>query len=295
MKTKEIDSNRLASPIGYSRKHGGLPPGKKSLGQNWLTDPTVAYDIAKLLELKEQDLVLEVGPGGGALTEALLTTGAEIIAVEIDKEMIRILSSRWEEQSRLRLEHSDILQADWESLTGGREFSIAGNLPFHITSSLLFKIMDYAREQPGKIKRIAVMVQLEVAKRIVSKPGSSEYGILSVFMRFWGEPQLSFKVPAQAFKPVPKVDAAILLMDIAAEPVYPSARWDTVRRLVKGTFRMRRKMLRNSMPTIANITPWQDIDFDWTRRPQTVSAAEFAWLAEQLEPRKNIKVERNNA
>lgn len=279
-------SSQLASPIGYTRKHGGLPPTKKSLGQNWLNDVFAAHSIVESLELSPGDAVLEVGPGGGALTEHLLETGAEVFAVEIDRRMTKVLEDTFRDHPRFHLEHADILQSEFEELVTRVPFSIVGNLPYHITSSLLFKILDQAREKPGTIRRVVLMVQYEVARRIISRPGDSEYSILSVFCRLWGEPELVLKVDRSQFRPPPKVDAGVIRFDIAAEPLHPLPHWPTFKRLVKGTFGKRRKMLRNSMPGIAQIGRWEDLEFDWTRRPQTLSTAEFAWLASRLIPKR---------
>ncbi len=279
------EDDRLARPIGYTRKHGGLPPTKKSLGQNWLEDPGVCREIAHAATSAGTPHVLEVGPGGGALTEALLDAAADVVAVELDQRMVEVLAQRWGDNDRLRVVHEDVIQADWPPLMNHQPFVLAGNLPYHITSILLFNALDLAREQPGLLKRIVVLVQLEVARRIVAQPGDSEYGILSVFTRFWGEPELILEVGREAFNPPPKVDAGVLVLDIAEQPRYEFDDWQTLKRLVKGTFGKRRKMLRNSMPAVAGLRPWQEVDFDWTRRPQTLSAEEYAWLARELTPK----------
>ncbi|MBD3165521.1 ribosomal RNA small subunit methyltransferase A [bacterium] len=283
---KEAGEDRLAAPIGYARKHGGLPATKKSLGQNWLEDEDAVDAMVRTLSPQEGETVLEVGPGGGALTAALLETGAQVTAVEIDRRMVEYLEERYGKHDNFTLVHADILRESFSDLARENPFHLVGNLPYHITSSLLFNAMEYAIEHPGQIRSLLVLIQKEVAERIVAEPGSSEYGILSVFTRLWGEPELVRIVPRASFKPAPKVDAGILYLKMAAEPLYPLPHWPTLKRLVKGTFNKRRKMLRNSMPGIPHIGPWQDLDFDWTRRPQTVSAEEFARIAQQLIPKR---------
>jgi 16S rRNA (adenine1518-N6/adenine1519-N6)-dimethyltransferase len=284
---EEEEEPRLATKIGYYRKHGGLPATKKSLGQNWLHDQFVTRDMANSLLVGKGDLIVEVGPGGGALTEALLTTGADILGVEIDQRMVGILRKRWKDEPRFSVLHADILQSDIAEITDGRDFVIVGNLPYHITSSLLFNLMDHARHNPGTLKRIVVLLQYEVAKRIAAKPGSSEYSILSVFLRMWGNPEFLMKVDRRKFTPPPKVDAGVIRLDVSEKPLYPLPNWAVFKGLVKGTFGKRRKMLRNSMPGVPNIGNWEAIDFDWTRRPQTLSAEEYANLAQLLIPKKD--------
>ncbi len=282
----ESGENRLAAAIGYIRKHGGLPATKKSLGQNWLLDPAVALGMVQQLGVEAGSLVLEVGPGPGALTEQLLTAGAEVIAVEIDIRMVEHLQQRWPGEPRLKVVHENILDADLASLTGGRPFSAIGNLPYNITSSLLFRLLDFARESPGELNRLMVMLQLEVARRACALPGDSEYGQLAVMLRLWGDPEIVMTVPREMFSPSPKVDAGVVRMDLAAEPRWPVPHYDTFRRLVKGVFSKRRKMLRNSLPGIARLAFHEDLDVDLTRRPQTLSTEEFARLAVQLIPKR---------
>jgi len=282
--TEDDPRNRLASPIGYVRKHGGLPPTRKSLGQNWLTDSNAVRDIANAIEAEKDDLVVEIGPGTGALTEQLLANGYHIIGVEIDSRMIDHLNQRWGDHERLIVHHADVMKTEISELSDGEPFKLIGNLPYNITSSLLFKLLDEFRAHPGIITRIVVLLQYEVALRLVANPGDSEASVLSLLLRFWGEPELAMKVPRDVFHPEPKVDAGLLTMDVYSQPLHPVENWSTLLKLVKGTFSKRRKMLRNSVPGIMGIRPIEDVDFDWTRRPQTLSAAEYAWLAEQLTP-----------
>ncbi len=279
------DDERLATAIGYTRKHGGLPATRKSLGQNWLTDEAACATIAAATNAGPGDLVLEIGPGPGGLTEHLLQTGTRVLAVDIDSRMIQRLHERWQGEERFSVVHANILDLDLEEVTDGEPFVVVGNLPYNITSALLFKLIDYARENPGKLRRLVVMVQWEVASRITAKPGSSEYSVLGVFLRTLGEPEIVTKVDRQAFHPPPKVDAGVIGMDLPTPPPVSVEHWPTFKRLVKGTFSKRRKMLRNSMPGVDRIGPWQELDFDWTRRPQTLSALEFAELARQLIPK----------
>ncbi len=277
---------RLAGPIGYLRKHGGLPPTKKSLGQFWLLDPMAGREIARILDPGPGETVIEVGPGAGALTEHLLASGAKVKAVEIDGRMVAELKRKWPDNENLEVVHDDILRLDLSELSGGRRVNLVGNLPYHITASLLFNLLDTARNHPGLLRRLVVLVQLEVARRIAARPGDSEYGILSVFVRLWGEPRLELTIDRERFQPVPKVDAGVIRLDFAEEPLYPLPHWPTFKRLVKGAFGKRRKMLRNSIPGIPSLGSMEGIEFDWTRRPQTVSAEEFAWLAQRLIPKK---------
>lgn len=280
------DDEPLASPIGYVRKHGGLPATKKSLGQNWLMDGNAAHEMVYRFGAKKGDLVVEVGPGAGALTEHLLRTGAEVIAVEIDRRMVDVLEERWGYEPRLRVVHANIMETDLADITQGRKFRLIGNLPYNITSSLLFALMDHAREHPGTMERLMVMLQLEVARRAAAEPGDSVYGQLAVFLRLWGIPEIVMTVPRELFTPAPKVDAGVIQMDVAELPLAPVPHYPTFRRLVKGAFAKRRKMLRNSVPSIPHLAFDETIEFDWTRRPQTLTTAEYAELSTLLIPKR---------
>ncbi|MCB2211290.1 16S rRNA (adenine(1518)-N(6)/adenine(1519)-N(6))-dimethyltransferase RsmA [bacterium] len=282
---EEDPRERLASPIGYTRKHGGLPPTKKSLGQNWLVDPDTTRAIAAALRASEGDLVVEIGPGTGALTEVLLENGYRVVALEIDRRMVDVLAERWPDHDRLTVIHADVMKADLSEITNGEPFCIVGNLPYNITSSLIFKLLEQFRTHPALISRIVILLQYEVALRLTAQPGASKASVLSLLLRYWGEPELALQVPKEVFQPMPKVDAGLLAMDISPEPLHPVDHWPTLLRLVKGTFAKRRKMLRNSVPGIVGLRPIEGIEFDWTRRPQTLSAADYAWLAEQLAPK----------
>ncbi|MFH0883360.1 MAG: 16S rRNA (adenine(1518)-N(6)/adenine(1519)-N(6))-dimethyltransferase RsmA [bacterium] len=283
---REETGDRLAAPIGYIRKHGGLPPTKKSLGQNCLLDAGIALEIVQRLEVEKGSLVVEVGPGPGALTEHLLRAGAEVVAIEIDSRMVEHLRERWPEEPNLTVIHENILDADLDECTGWKPFAVIGNLPYNITSSLLFHLLDFAREHPGQLTRLMVMLQLEVAKRACALPGDSDYGQLAVMLRLWGDPEIVMTVPKEMFTPAPKVDGGIVRMDVAAEPRWPVPHYDTFRRLVKGVFTKRRKMLRNSLPAIPNLAFHEGLDVDLTRRPQTLSTEEYAHLATQLIPKR---------
>lgn len=229
----EEKTSPLATKIGYVRKHDGLPPTKKSLGQNWLSNSLTAYRIVEILNPAPGDFVLEIGPGGGALTYHLLNKPCKLAAIEIDQRMFASLEKLMTEIHPFQLIHGDILSTDFHEILGDAPFSVIGNLPYHITSSLFFKFFDQARLHPGTLKRAVLMVQYEVARRIASQPGDSEYGILSIFARLWGEPRLALKVPRQDFSPAPKVDAGIIVMDFTSEPRYPLNHWPTFKSWLK--------------------------------------------------------------
>lgn len=184
-----------------------MPKAKKSFSQNWLIDRSVVKKIIKAAEIKPGELVLEIGPGQGILTQALVETQARVIAVEADKELIEPLAKRFGLQ--IELVRDDILSVDLKKLgLKNGKYKLIANLPYNITSAILEKFLS---ESP-KPSRLVVMVQKEVADRIVARP--PKMGLLSVACQIYAEGKKMVKVSAQAFRPAPKVDSAVVRLDL---------------------------------------------------------------------------------
>jgi 16S rRNA (adenine1518-N6/adenine1519-N6)-dimethyltransferase len=251
----------------------------KSLGQNFLIDPTVVTKIAQVAELSQQDTVLEIGPGIGTLTQALAETGAQVVAVELDKKLLPVLHKTLEAYKNIRLVQGDILKVNIAETVGAPKFKVAANLPYYITTPIIFALL----EQDLPLERLVVMVQKEVAERIVAKPGSRVYGALSVAMQYYTEPNLAFMVPKTAFLPVPKVDSAVLVCKKrTTDPVDADPK--TFFKVVKAAFSVRRKMLSNSLKNMGlngeQTKAWLTrAGIDGKRRAETLSLEEFAALA----------------
>ncbi len=239
----------------------------------------MARKIARTASPSEGATVVEVGPGTGALTGLLLEEYPELVALEIDQRAVEHLRNRF---PGLDVRESDVLGVDWQELsdeTGGPLYVI-GNLPYNITSPILFSL---AAGMPV-VEACLVMMQLEVAERIVASPGSKQYGILSVMMQLAGEPRLLFKVPPQVFVPQPNVTSAVVELEARPHAALAEASVDLeqIRRVVRTAFNQRRKMLRNSLESIAS-TAGGDIPERWERkRAERLSPGEFVALAERL-------------
>ncbi|OZC02212.1 16S rRNA (adenine(1518)-N(6)/adenine(1519)-N(6))-dimethyltransferase RsmA [Rubricoccus marinus] len=258
---------------------------KKGLGQHFLAEPSVVRQIVDAVNAPPEAQVVEIGPGEGAMTGALLARYPDLIALEIDGEAIAHLRQK---HPTLDLREGDVLDVDWAALahsagaaaeaSGARGESaarlhIVGNLPYYITSPILFSLLD-AREH---VARAVVMVQKEVADRIVAPEGSKTYGTLSVYFALLARAELLFDVDRRAFRPPPNVESAVVAIDFTNPP---EAGLDSaaLRRVVRAAFGQRRKMLRNSLRPLAQETAREIPEWAATLRPEQVSPADFVRL-----------------
>lgn len=261
---------------------------KKSLGQNFLTDPWWIQRIVQAFKPAADDLVLEIGPGKGVLTEQLLPLAGKLVAVEIDERMVEHLEALLGGNDKLEILHQDFLQLDLAARFAGQPLRIVGNLPYHVTSGILMRVLDAIRamhEHPADAARITdftIMIQKEVATRILGGPESKEYGILSVYVHQLCEGRALLDVPPAAFFPRPKIMSTILQLSPLARPRYELEDWDLFRKLVRGSFNQRRKMLRRSLrqvpglpdpATIPGMEPWLG------HRPDAIPPKEFVDMA----------------
>lgn len=242
---------------------------KKHLGQHFLTDEAVVRAIVGAAGDAPGGLV-EIGPGEGALTGALLARHPAMVALEVDPEAVAHLRRRF---PALDVRETDVLEADWAALAGAAPLTVVGNLPYYITSPILLSLLA-AR---AHVARAVVMVQKEVADRLVAPPGSKTYGTLSVYLALTSRAELLVDVPRHAFRPPPAVESAVVVVDFDGRS--PEAPFRDVRRVVRAAFGQRRKMLRNSLGPIAAETGRALPAWAATRRPEAVAPEEFDALA----------------
>ena len=251
---------------------------KKNLGQHFLTDLATAKRIADTVDVCPDLPVLEVGPGMGVMTQYLLPKPREVKVVEIDRESVGYLQERWPALQDSIIS-ADFLRMDLREVFGGREFVLTGNYPYDISSQIFFKMLDFR----DLIPCCTGMIQLEMAQRIAARPGTKAYGILSVLLQMWYDVELLFQVPPGVFNPPPKVQSAVVCMR-RGQRQQAGCDESLLRRIVKGTFQQRRKMLRVSLrPLLAQTFP--DTDFSvlladpaLTRRPEQLSVEDFIAL-----------------
>lgn len=217
------------------------PAAVKRLGQNFLIDPNIIRKIVALAEIGAGDHVLEIGPGRGALTDLLCKTAGRVTAVEVDPRLHAYLAERQQEYPNLDLILADALAYPLESLPAGT--IVVANLPYYISTPLLFTLLD----QRDRFPRLVLMLQNEVADRLAAKPGTSDYGVLSVMAQYAAEITKAFRVSAQCFRPRPEVGSAVVLLRTRAERELSPEEEPKFATLVKAAFAHRRKTLVNSL------------------------------------------------
>ena len=253
----------------------------KALGQNFLFDEQLLDRIAAIPGDLSGKQVLEIGPGPGGLTRALLRAGARVTAIEMDPRCLPALAELEDAfPGQLTVIHGDAMKLDHAELMGGEAFEVVANLPYNVGTALFVRWLS-GEDWPPLWTGLTLMFQQEVAQRIVAAPGSSAYGRLAVLAQWRGEAKLAMKVHRSAFTPPPKVMSAIVHVTPAAMPEGVSAR--TLERLTEAAFGQRRKMLRQSLKGVPGaVAALEAIGIDSQRRAETLTVEEFVTLARAL-------------
>jgi len=261
---------------------------QRELGQNFLVDRHVLARILAAAEISVADTVLEIGPGLGTLTQALAERARRVVAVELDRQLVAVLHDRLQALPNVQVVSGDILALDIPGLVRGDEpasppcYKVVANIPYNITSAVLRYLLE-GQERP---ELIVLMVQKEVAQRIVARPG--EMSLLSVSVQFYGRPRIVQRVPARAFYPVPKVDSAILRIDPHADLAVAAQEVEAFFNVVRAGFGQRRKQLRNSLLHGLGLSAkciteaLVQAGVDGERRAQTLSVGEWVALFRAL-------------
>lgn len=276
------------------KSYGILP--RKRFGQNFLIDENIARKIIRLADIKPDDVVLEIGPGIGALTELLVETGAKIIAVEIDRDLFSILAKKFSDKKNpelkpfrtgLEILNEDALKISYEELSKrfGKKLKVVANLPYNISTPILFKFLD----ERDVFTTLILMLQKEVAQRLAAKPSCKDYGVLSIFIQMFMDVEIGFIVPPSAFYPEPNIDSAVVRFDVLNEPRAEIEDIEIFKRLVRAAFGQRRKTLSNALKSLniaqENISrAFELANIDPKRRGETLSIEEFARLSNFINP-----------
>jgi len=287
MSTDESSENQIEYADAHTLIHRhGLGP-KRSLGQNFLVEASYLVDIIQAADLQADDTVLEIGPGLGVLTHQLAERVDRVVAVELDDQLVEILNEQLGDQSNVEIVHGDILESDPTELIkltiDNRQspivnYKVVANLPYYITSPVLRHLLEAT--QPPSLA--VVMVQKEVAERICAQPG--QMSILAVSVQFYASPSIVCHVPAAAFYPQPKVDSAVLRLDVLPVAAVPNVDPDRFFQIVRAGFSQKRKQLLNSlsaglhMPKDQAAAVCEVAGIDPRRRAQTLSLNEWGQL-----------------
>jgi 16S rRNA (adenine1518-N6/adenine1519-N6)-dimethyltransferase len=256
----------------------------KSLGQNFLQDESAFETIISAAEIQTMDTVLEIGPGLGSLTRYLAASAQSVVAVELDSNLLAPLKAVLAPYQNIRFVQGDILDLPIHDLIKTNDYLVVANIPYYITSAVIRHLL----ENEVKPRRIVLTVQKEVAERICAKPG--DMSLLALSVQVYGNPRLVVRIPAEAFFPAPKVDSAVLSIDILPQPQIKSGNLKTFFKLIKAGFSQKRKTLRNSLSAGMHISPTAAEELltkatiDSKRRAETLSIAEWERLCETINP-----------
>lgn len=255
----------------------GFAAPRKSLGQNFLQDPNIIRKIVESIVIKDNDTVVEIGPGRGALTEHILQKTQHCHVIEFDRDLVKYWQQRAEKCTNLTVHDCDILKFDLIEIINlaSEKIKVIGNLPYNISSPVLFHLMQYA----DHLETQTVMLQKEVVDRMTADPGNKIYGRLSVMLQQRYKIESLFNVPPSAFFPPPKVDSAIAQLSVLTEPSHPIEDSDQFAKLVKQAFSQRRKTLRNTLKGLLTADQIESIDVDPVARAETLSVIDFIKLA----------------
>ncbi len=250
---------------------------KKRLGQNFLVDENIVRKIIAFAQLKKDDHILEIGPGFGALTKELVKILPTFTAVELDRTLAAFIRAEF---PQVHLIEKDILQVPLSEIAGEKKVKVLGNIPYAITTPILFKLLD----ERAAVHSAILMMQDEVARRLLAKPGTKEYGVLAVQLQAFAEVEYGFKVKREVFKPRPEVDSAVVRLtmrphtDIMRETVFKT--------LVRTAFRMRRKTLENNLKDIFELS---GVTLNLKQRAEELSVQDFIELANVIQPLSELK------
>lgn len=254
----------------------------KGLGQNFLQDPLALQKVATTAKIQPTDTVLEIGPGLGSLTRYLAVAAREVVAVELDADLLLPLKQVLAPYQNVRLIHGDILKLSPNDLITKSDYLVVANIPYYITSAVIRHLL----EAEAKPRRIVLTVQKEVAARICAQPG--DMSLLALSVQIYGKPRIAEHIPAEAFFPAPKIDSAVLVVDIYPSPLIKEELLNQFFKLIKAGFGQKRKTLRNSLSSGLHIAPTQAAELltragiDPQRRAETLSIEEWERLSSSV-------------
>lgn len=253
-------------------------PPRKRFGQHFLTDETVLEHIAASIGISPTDHLIEIGPGRGALTRYLLPCVKQLIVIEIDRDLVAYLQQHYAQVKHLIIHNADVLRFDWQSLYAGQPLRIVGNLPYNITTPLLFKLFDWS----ALIQDMHFLLQKEVVDRLTAPVGSHNYSRLTVMAQYHAQLTALFDVGPQAFSPPPQVESAFVRIVPYSSPPAKAHDLDLFSQVVKEAFTYRRKTLANSLRKLISASTLENINIDPHWRPQQITVENFVKISNIL-------------
>jgi 16S rRNA (adenine1518-N6/adenine1519-N6)-dimethyltransferase len=252
---------------------------RKRFGQNFLTDPFLIQRIINTINPAAGELILEIGPGHAALSRPLSESAAELHLLEIDRDLAARLQTLFHSKDRTRVHIGDALAVDFSEIVNGRPFRLVGNLPYNISTPLLFHVLQWNE----LITDMHFMLQQEVVKRMAAVPGGKTWGKLSVMCQYYCEVTPLFNVPPESFTPAPRVQSMFVKLVPHLQPPVMIENMTVFKRLVSKAFSMRRKTLRNNLKGMLDASMIESAGIDPGLRPETLGLAQFAALSNLVE------------
>ncbi len=252
---------------------------RKRFGQNFLHDQNVIDRIVRAIRPQRGEALLEIGPGRGALTSALLDSGCELHALELDRDLVALLTQKFGDNPHFHLQQGDALKFDFGTVARAEEkLRVVGNLPYNISTPLIFHLL----QQSALIADMHFMLQKEVVERLVATPNSKDYGRLGIMAQYFCRIEPLLDVPSGAFSPQPKVQSAVVRLTPHEKLPHPAKSIEALQQVVRTAFNQRRKTLRNALQTLFNAEDIIACDIDPSTRPETLTLAEYVVLADRL-------------
>lgn len=261
---------------------------RKRFGQNFLHDPGVIEKIVRSINPKPDDAIVEIGPGLGAITEEILAVNPRLQVVELDRDLIPVLRTKFFNYPEFRIHEADALSFDFSQLAvDGRPLRIVGNLPYNISTPLIFHLLA----QSGVVQDMHFMLQKEVVQRLAATPGDNNYGRLGIMAQYFCKVQPLFEVGPGAFRPAPKVDSAIVRLVPHKELPHPAKNLKTLQAVVRTAFNARRKTLRKALAALVTVEQLQSVGINDGLRPENLSLADYVKIADLLADSGPLNVE----
>lgn len=259
--------------------HESQHKARKRFGQNFLIDHGVIREIVRAIHPHKDDVIVEIGPGKGAITQLLADACNNLNVIELDRDLVPWLQVKFEKHPNFQLFQADALQFDFaELINNDRPLRIVGNLPYNISTPLIFHLLTYA----NRVQDMHFMLQKEVVKRMAAQPGESAYGRLGIMVQYYCAVEDLFEVPPTSFDPAPKVDSAIVRLTPYAQLPHIANNVKTLETLVNVAFQQRRKTLRNSLKQLLTQEQLENLPVDLSLRPEEISLPEYVAMSNLL-------------